>query len=141
MKLEQMNGKERGMNERKKAIVVDDDPDFLDQQKAVLEAMGFDVATAEGRADAEEKIKESMPDLAVVNLMMEEKDGGFILARTLKQANPAMVVLLVTAVTAETGLKFDMESAGARRWIKADAILTKPVRIEQLRQELARLMP
>ncbi len=128
------------MKEQKKAIVVDDDPDFLDQQKSVLEVLGFDVATAEGRAEAEEKIRGTMPDLAVVDLMMEEKDGGFILARSLKKVNPAMIVILVTAVTAETGLKFDMESAGARRWIKADAILTKPVRIEQLRRELARLM-
>ncbi len=135
-----MNGKERGMNDRKKAIVVDDDPDFLDQQKTVLEALGFDVVTAEGRAEAEEKIKEVVPDLAVVDLMMEEKDGGFILARSLKQANSAMIVLLVTAVTAETGLEFHMEAPGASRWIKADAILTKPVRIEQLRREIARLM-
>ena len=129
------------MNKSRNALVVDDDDDFLMQQKSALETLGFSVETAGGRAEAEEKIKTYTPDVALVDLMMEEKDGGFVLARHLKQVHPAVVVLLVTAVTAETGLKFDVESAGAGRWIKADAILTKPVRIEQLKREIARLMP
>jgi CheY-like chemotaxis protein len=129
------------MNEQKKALLVDDDEDFLMQQKHSLEILGFAVETAGGRLEAEEKIKTLAPELAMVDLMMEEKDGGFVLARHLKQLNPRMVVILVTAVTAETGLKFDMESSGANRWIKADAILTKPIRLEQLKREIARLMP
>jgi CheY-like chemotaxis protein len=135
------HGKECKMNELRKALVVDDDDDFLMQQKTALEVLGFAVETAGGRLEAEEKLKIYKPDLAMVDLMMEEKDGGFVLARHLKQANPKMIVVLVTAVTAETGLKFDMESAGASRWIKADAMLTKPVRMEQLKREIARLMP
>ena len=43
-----------------------------------------------------------------------------------------MPVILVTAVASETGLDFDAATAEERGWIKADAVLDKPVRFEQL---------
>jgi len=128
------------MKDQKKALVVDDDDDFLFQQKSALESLGFKVETAGGRQEALEKLKEYKPDLALVDLMMEEKDGGFILAHQIKRMSPALPVILVTAVTAETGLQFSLDSQGAQRWIRADAILTKPIRLEQLKKEIERVM-
>lgn len=128
------------MKDQKKALVVDDDEDFLFQQKKALESLGFEVETAGGRLEALEKLEQYKPDLALVDLMMEEKDGGFVLAHQIKRKIPSLPVILVTAVTAETGLQFAMDSQGAQRWIRADAILTKPIRLEQLKREVERVM-
>lgn len=129
------------MADQRKALVVDDDQDFLFQEQKALESLGFQVETAAGRQEAMDKLQQALPDLALIDLMLEEKDGGFILARHIKRLNPKLPVILVTAVTAETGLQFDMDSQGAHRWIRADALLTKPLRLEQLKKEVARLMP
>jgi CheY-like chemotaxis protein len=129
----------RAVQERKIALVVDDDEDFLFQQKALLERLGFDVVTAGGREEATAKLAEVQPALAVVDLMMEEKDGGFVLARHIKRVRPGTFVILVTAVTAETGLEFAVDAAEQRRWIQADALLAKPVRFEQLKREIERM--
>ena len=126
------------MQEAKTAMVVDDDEDFVIQQKSALEKLGFTVITASGRADALEKLEQTKPDLAVVDLMMEEMDGGFVLAHQIKRRYPETRVILVTAVTGETGLQFDMDAQGQRRWIKA--VLAKPIRFEQLKGEVARVM-
>lgn len=128
------------MKNMKKALVVDDDEDFLFQEKKALESLGFAVETAGGRLEAMEKLENYRPDLALVDLMMEEKDSGFVLAHHIKKMKPAIPVILVTAVTSETGLQFDMDSQGAHRWINADAMLVKPVRVEQLKMEVERVM-
>jgi hypothetical protein len=47
---------------------------------------------------------------------------------------------MVTAVAAETGLRFDTQSPGEKSWIKADAVLNKPIRVEQLEREMKRLI-
>ena len=124
----------------RKALVVDDDDDFLFQEKKALEILGFSVETAGGRLEAMEKLETYKPDLALIDLMMEEKDSGFVLAHHIKKMKPSIPVILVTAVTSETGLQFDMDSQGAHRWINADAMLVKPVRVEQLKMEIERVM-
>jgi CheY-like chemotaxis protein len=131
--------KEQTVQEPRTALVVDDDEDFLFQQKAALERLGFKVVTAGGREEAAAKLAELQPALAVVDLMMEEKDGGFVLARHIKRCCPGTFVILVTAVTAETGLEFAVDAVEQRRWIQADALLAKPVRFEQLQREIERM--
>lgn len=128
------------MQEHKTALVVDDDDDFLIQQKAALERLDFEVVTASGRQEALEKLETFKPDLAVVDLMMEEMDGGFVLAHQIKQRHPGTRIIMVTAVTGETGLQFGEQPDGQRRWIRADALLAKPVRFEQLKREIERVM-
>jgi len=124
----------------KKALVVDDDEDFLFQEKKALEALGYSVETAGGRMEAMAKLENYKPDLALIDLMMEEKDSGFVLAHHIKKIKPAIPVILVTAVTSETGIQFDMDSQGAHRWINADAMLVKPVRVEQLKTAIEKVM-
>jgi len=65
---------------KKKILVVDDDPDILEQMTSVLTGAGYEVSAAEGRAAAEEAILKTKPDLAILDLMMEEKDSGFVLS-------------------------------------------------------------
>ena len=124
----------------KTILLVDDDPDFLAQQKAMLEAAGFCVLTAEGQEQARSIMNEKKPDLAVLDVMMEQADAGFVLAHQLKKVNPKMPVILISSVISETGLDFDTATTEERSWIKADAMLAKPVRFEQLTREIDRLL-
>lgn len=121
-------------------LVVDDNPDFVDQMRLQLEASGFAVIAAGGEADAETIIAASTFDLAIVDLMMEHHDSGFVVAHRVKRKNPEIPVVLVTAVASETGMAFDAATDEERAWMAADAVLDKPVRFEQLEREIARLL-
>ena len=127
-------------NSTKTILVVDDDVDFLAQQQLMLEGAGYKVIAAPGQQQAEEILKDTRPDLAVVDLMMEHMDGGFALCYHIKKKDPTIPVILVTAVTSETGMEFDARTDEERSWVKADAMLTKPVRFEQLQAEMDRLL-
>jgi DNA-binding NtrC family response regulator len=128
------------MHKNKTILIVDDDIDYLIQQKAILESKGFNVITAQGVNRAREVLKKDCFDLAVVDLMMENMDSGFVLSYELKKIAPTKPVIMVTAVTSQTGFEFDSVTESEKKWIKADAIFTKPIRAEQLIKEINRLL-
>lgn len=126
---------------KKQILVVEDDPDQLDQLGLILKADGYDVVPAQGQAAGEEALLAAIPDLAILDLMMENLDSGFVLCHQIKRLYPGTPVILLTAVKSETGVDFRSGSKAGGGWIKADAMLDKPIRPEQLRTEVRRLMP
>ncbi len=125
---------------KKTILVVDDDSDFLLPLQVRLGNAGYEVLTAQSGKEAEAILAETRPDLAIVDLMMEHMDAGFALCYHIKKKDPSIGVILVTGVASETGLEFDAATAEERAWVKADAMLAKPVRFEQLEREIERLM-
>jgi CheY-like chemotaxis protein len=121
-------------------LLVDDDQDFRMQQKIMLQNHDYKVLEAEGSGSAMAIVEENKPDIAIVDLMMEEEDAGFTLCHSLKKKFPEMPIIMVTAVAAETGLAFNVKTREEHRWIKADSLLEKPVRAEQLQREIKRLL-
>jgi len=128
------------MAEPKTILVVDDDEDYRDQTAWRLERAGYRVRTAKGAGEASQRLAEGRPDLAVVDLMMEHADSGFTLCHRLKQQEPPVPVILVTGVAREAGFTFDAQTSAERSWVRADAILDKPVLFEQLEREIRRLL-
>ncbi|MEI6079639.1 MAG: response regulator [bacterium] len=129
------------MNKTVKTIlVVDDDHDYLFQQRLELESEGYNIITADTRKKANELLKEVKPDIAIIDLMMQEMDDGFVLSYEIKKRYPDVPVIMVTAVTGKTGMEFGSVTPEEKHWIKADTIFTKPVRTEQLLKEIKRLL-
>lgn len=120
--------------EKKKTILLaDDDPDVIFQVKHYLERWGYEVVAVDSREEAERYLEGACPDLAILDLMMEEEDSGFILSYRIKKCRPEVPVIISTAVAAERGISFDINSPGSKSWIKADHYLEKGFRMEQLR--------
>jgi len=119
-------------------LLVDDDTDFLVQGTLQLEQLGCRVIQAGSRREAVAILETTRPDAAVIDLMMEDPDAGFTLAYQIKSRYPQVPVIMTTAVTQATGLSF--EKVPGQEWIRADVILSKPVRAAQLKAELERLL-
>lgn len=117
-------------------LIVDDDPDFTAQYAFEFREKGYEVFTAASRKEAEKVLKTLRPDAAVLDLMMENQDDGFVLAYKIKKAMPETTVVIATAVSGHTGMNFESVTDDEREWIKADAVFTKPVRIEQIIGEI-----
>ncbi|MBN1918405.1 MAG: response regulator [Verrucomicrobia bacterium] len=128
------------MSKKPTILIVDNDPDVIHQLTVVLEGAGYAVTAAESREQAEEVLLGLKPDVAILDLMMEEMDSGFVLAHHVKQLYPETPIMLLTAVTSATGMSFGAQTPEARSWLKADCVLDKPVRPDQLRAEVRRLL-
>lgn len=120
----------------KTAILVDDDLDFVEIIKIYLVSFGFNVVTATSYQEGEKLIDEVTYDLAIFDLMMENADSGFVLSYSSKKKYPDIPVIILTNVVNETGLRFDTYKTEKNSWIKADSVLNKSIRIEQLRKEV-----
>ncbi|MBN2174440.1 MAG: response regulator [Bacteroidales bacterium] len=128
------------MEARKKIMIVDDDIDSLTQMKMQVERFGFDTITAESQKEGEKLLETEKPNLAIFDLMMENQDSGFILSFKIKKKYPDVPVIIATAVTAETGMIFGLDTEEERNWIKADQYLEKGIRPDQLQREINKLL-
>ena len=126
----------------RRILIVDDDVDFLDITEARLKADGFVVIRCEGQAAAEAFLEKGEPfDLAIVDLMMEYMDSGFVVSRKIKKLDPNKPVIMATGVEAETGLSFSSGTREEKAWIKADVMLEKPLRYDQIKKHIDMLLP
>ena len=87
------------MSEKKRILVVDDDPDFCSIVQGQLEKEGFDVELAYNGVEGLEKIRSNPPDAIVLDVMMPEKDG-YEVCKELKadEKTAGIPVVLLTAV-------------------------------------------
>jgi len=121
-------------------LIADDDPDYLFQMRIIIEGFGYNTITAESQRECEKIIASMKPDLAILDLMMEHEDSGFILSYKIKRKYPDVPVIIATAVTAETGMSFRIDSEEEQKWIKADRFLDKGIKSEQLENEIKQLL-
>lgn len=124
----------------KKILIIDDDIDYLSQLEMQVRSFGYEVITAGNQKDGEKVLDSTKPDLAIVDLMMESKDSGFILSYRIKSKYPDVPVIIASAVTSETGMGFSVETEDDRCWIKADKFLEKGIRPDQLQREINKLL-
>ena len=131
---------QKGRDMSKKILLVDDDQDFRDLIQTQLECLGMTALPAASAAEAQAMLKTTQPDAAIVDLMMEEVDSGFVLCYWIKKLYPSTPVIMVSGVHSETRHRFDATTEEERAWLKADVMLDKPIRFETLRKELERLL-
>lgn len=124
----------------KTVLLVEDDVDYSEQMTIVLKSFGFDVVSADSQKEGEKLLDEIKPDLCVFDLMMENQDSGFILSFKAKRKNPDVPIIIVTSVSGETGLLFNVETNQDKNWLNADLVLQKGIRPDQLKREINKLL-
>ncbi len=105
------------MAEQRRVLVADDEPDLLYAIKLYLEDEGYTVFTAVNGYEALEVLKERLPDVVVLDVMMPELDG-FETLRQLRETSVVPVIMLTAK--GEEGDKVRGLSLGA------DDYVTKP---------------
>lgn len=124
----------------KHILIADDDPDSLFQLELLLKKAGYMVTALDSHKQVEEWMVDHQPDLVVLDLMMEKADSGFVLSRNLKKRLPDLPIIILTAVTPETGLVFDLNSPDSQSWIKADRYLEKGLEHQLLLVHISQLL-
>jgi CheY-like chemotaxis protein len=123
-------------------LLVDDDYDFLEVNRILLEQAGYRVATAAEPGQALKKMAMEKPDLVITDLMMVSLDSGFSFARAIK-ADPAykgIPVIIATSVSAALGYDFRPRSADEQAEMHVDAYFDKPLERERLLSKVAELL-
>lgn len=64
-----------------KILCIEDDPDMIDYIQLILGKAGYSVIGADGGANGLEAMREELPDLVLLDLMMPGMDGADVLQR------------------------------------------------------------
>ena len=127
------------MNEKKRILIVDDDPDFAAAIAKILTTAQYEVEKAGSLQEGMKAVEEKRPDLILLDVMMEKYDDGFNMCYDLKhdERYKHIPVVMITAVTEVTGLKFSPETDG--EYLQSEGYLRKPINPEVLLEKVASL--
>ncbi len=127
------------MNDKKRILVVDDEPDFASIVQNNLKKEGFDVDVAYDGVEGLEKVKSNPPDVIVLDVMMPEKDGYEVCAELKKDPKLQNIpILMLTAVADHVGSTRYSHADGMS--MEADDYLPKPASAEQITESVKGLL-
>lgn len=106
--------------EKKRILVVDDEPDLVEMVKMRLEAFGYEVSVAGDGQEGLDKARAQKPDLIILDIMLPKIDG-YKVCRMLKfdEKYKKIPVIMFTARAHD-----DDKETG--RQVGAEAYITKP---------------
>ncbi len=113
------------MSASQRIVVIDDDNDFLEYTRIVLESASYEVLTATDATDGLELIRRSNPDLVITDVMMSYSLEGIGITRAIRaDSSLSKLPVLVVSAIARTA-DADLFPEGERP--ASDGFLTKPV--------------
>jgi len=116
-----------GMKERRRILIVDNDPNATHLVKVLLERTGHYLVLEENDATkAHQSARNFRPDLILLDIVMPERDGGEVAAQIqadaeLHRTPIIFLTALVTKAEAKSGLR-----------IQGHSFLAKPIGIPEL---------
>ncbi len=121
-----------------KILVADDDPDFVETIRMILQAHGYDVASAASGSQALEAMRSAPPDLVLLDVMMETVLDGVSVSHEM-HADPQLKeipVILISSIASSP-------QAGAfptDEYIPVNAWMAKPLNPDRLLAKVAELL-
>ncbi len=119
-------------------LVVDDDPDFVEYTRIVLESQGYEVQTAATTDTALRMMCQDKPDVVLLDVMISYVLDGLNLTRQMRD-DPALkdipVIMISAIVSRDEAGVFPTDE-----YLSVDAFMTKPVDPADLLSQVAKLI-
>lgn len=112
----------------KKVLLVDDDIDLIEQNKMVLSDEGYEVLTSHTAQEALKKLNEEKPDVIVLDVMMEHRTAGFVLAREIGKKHKNLPIIILSGDPEKANWMGESDET----WDQIVKFLDKPVKPDEL---------
>jgi len=129
------------MADRLKVLVIDDDTDFRESVRSILESHGYAVLEAESGKEGLSKVVAEKPDIIVLDIVMECDSEGYGVNQAIKYqdgyaAYRNIPIVMTSSIDLSPDERFPM--AGELDMIRPDFYLTKPLDIPKFLEVLQR---
>ena len=124
-----------------KILIIDDDNDFAEATKVILESRNYEVISADNTKEGLLLLENENPDLLILDVMMENKAAGIIISRQLRK-NPKfqkLAILMLTGMREQTGFFFPDEPKHSK-FLPVNEFLEKPTPPEILLEKVEKLL-
>jgi len=127
------------LEKQAKVLLIDDDPDFVEATKIVLESRPFQVIIALDGDEGLTKAREEKPDVIILDIIMPTKDGFAVCEELKKEPELADIpVLLLTSLSQRIGETSISVTQGLTT--EAEDYVDKPVSPDELIRRVERLL-
>ena len=121
-----------------KILIVDDDPDFVEATRIVLEGAGYDTVSAANGDESLRVVRAEKPDLIILDVIMSTILDGLNVSQQL-QGDPEykdIPIIMVTSIAnTDYAALFPTDE-----YVHINTFLTKPVLPDRLLREVKRLL-
>ena len=107
-------------------LYIDDDQDYLDAVRVILESHGYAMAEARSAEEGLRVFQSAQPDLIIVDLMMEEVDAGASFVTDLRALGGEVPIYMLSSVGDNLHLSTDYIALGLA------GIFQKPINADNL---------
>ena len=121
-----------------KILIVDDDPDFVEATRIVLEGAGYDTLSAANGDESLRVVRAEKPDLIILDVIMSSILDGLNVSQQLQDdpEHKDIPIIMVTSIAnTDYAALFPTDE-----YVHIDTFLTKPVLPDRLLQEVKRLL-
>jgi DNA-binding NarL/FixJ family response regulator len=112
--------------DRKKLLLIDDDPNLVLLVKDYLEFQGYEVTTSNNGKEALKLLESEVPDMIICDIMMPEVDGYGFVEELRKNTNTSWIPLLFLSAKGQSQDRIKGLNLGA------DFYMVKPFEPEEL---------
>ncbi|MDR5695170.1 MAG: response regulator [Armatimonadota bacterium] len=116
------------MSEKARILIIDDDPDFVEAIRGVLEGAGYQVEAAYNPKTGYELLKRRPPDLLLLDILMGRGAEGIMLARKMRK-DPQLAeipTLIITGIREQIAFLFPGQAVHPHI-LPIDELVEKPV--------------
>jgi CheY-like chemotaxis protein len=121
-----------------KILIVDDDPDFVEATRIVLQGAGYDTVSAASGDASLRVVRAEKPDLIILDVIMTTILDGLNVSQQLQEdpEHKDIPIIMVTSIAnTDYAALFPTDE-----YVHIDAFLTKPVLPDRLLQEVSKLL-
>ena len=121
-----------------KILVVDDDPDFVESTRMVLESAGYDVISAADGDEGLAKVREEKPDLVILDVIMKTVLDGLNMSQQMAndpEQSPIPILMVTSIANSDYAALFPTDE-----YVHIDGFVSKPIAPETLLSRTAALV-
>jgi DNA-binding response OmpR family regulator len=129
------------MNEGKRLLIIDDDPDFAEGIKLILERAGYAVEVVHEPDAGFEALQSRPPDLLLLDILMGRGAEGIAIARKMRKDPKLREIptLIITGMREQIAFLFPGEPVHPH-FVAVDELVEKPVEPEFLLDRVSALL-
>lgn len=130
------------MSKEKKILIVDDNVDFADSIKAIVESGSYCAEVANSSKQAVDKLEKETPDLIILDVLLQNGAEGIVLSRKFKK-DPKLKqvpIIMLTSMTKQTGFKFVSQDPRHPHFLPVEEFVEKPVAPKDLLAKIEKLL-
>lgn len=124
-----------GRNIVKRILCVEDEQEMIDLIRLILGRRGFEVKGADGGIEGLKLIRQELPDLVLLDLMMPDMDGWEVYQQMKADEKTRHIPVIVVTAKAQ-----NIDRVLAMHIAKVDDYITKPFSPQELLQSVEKVL-